>query len=272
MMQYKVGIIGWPIEHSLSPLMHNAAFAALGMTDWYYDKMAIPPDIVGLSLRELRDHGYIGINVTVPHKEAVLRYVKPDARARLIGAVNTIDFRTNTGTNTDVIGFMDDLTAHGIDVDGTNVIVLGAGGAARAAVYGLARMGANIAIVNRTPEKAEQIIRGLNVDAMTMSLELASRGKVALIVNCTSLGMHPKMDESPWDVNVPFPKGATLYDMVYRPQVTKLMQWVEASGGRAIGGMGMLVRQGAAAFSIWTGREAPLDVMFAALRGALERE
>ena len=100
--------------------MHNAAFAALGM-DWEYDKMAIPPDIVRLSLRELRDAGFVGINVTVPHKQAVMPFVKPDEIARAVGAVNTIDFRSNTGTNTDVAGFMDDLRAHGISPAGVNV-------------------------------------------------------------------------------------------------------------------------------------------------------
>ena len=271
-MVNKVGIIGWPIEHSLSPAMQNAAFAALGMADWHYDKMAIPPDIVGLSLRELRDHGYVGINVTVPHKETVLRYIKADERAQLIGAANTIDFRSNIATNTDVIGIMDDLAAHGIDVEDRNVIVLGAGGAARAAVYGLAEAGANLAIVNRTLEKAERLIHELHVDAMPMTLEKAAREKVYLIVNCTSVGMHPHTEASPWDEDVPLPRGVTLYDMVYRPAETKLMRQVEAVGGRAIGGLGMLVRQGVAAFTIWTGKEAPVDVMFAALREALEKE
>lgn len=268
----KVGVIGWPIEHSLSPVMHNAAFTALGMTDWFYDRIAIPPDIVGLSLRELRDHNYIGINVTVPHKQEALRWVKSDERAQLIGAVNTIDFRTNVGTNTDVTGFMEDLAAHDVAVEGQNVIVLGAGGAARAAVYGLAQAGANIAIVNRTPEKSEQLINDLLVEAMPMTLERAARGRVSLIVNCTSVGMYPNVHASPWPDDVPFPQGVTVYDMVYRPQVTRMMQQADASGGRAIGGLGMLVRQGAAAFTIWTGREAPVDVMFAALREALGKE
>ncbi len=266
----KVGVIGWPVDHSLSPVMHNAAFAALGMTDWFYDKMAIPPDIVGLSLRELRDHGFTGINVTVPHKQAVMRYVTADERAQAIGAVNTIDFRANVGTNTDVSGFMDDLAAHGVEIAGQNVIVLGAGGAARAAVYGLAQAGANVAIVNRTPEKTEQLISDLGVDAMPMTFEKAAKGKAALIVNCTSVGMYPKIDDSPWTDEVPFPPRVTVYDMVYRPQTTKLMRQAEANGGRAIGGLGMLVRQGAAAFSIWTGQEAPVDVMFAALEEALK--
>jgi shikimate dehydrogenase len=252
--------------------MHNAAFAALGMSDWFYDKMAIPSDIVGLSLRELRDHGFIGINVTVPHKQAVMRYIRSDERAQAIGAVNTIDFRTNVGTNTDVIGFMDDLAAHDIDVAGQNVIVLGAGGAARAAVYGLAQAGANVAIVNRTPEKSEQLISDLGVDAIPMTLERAAKGKAALIVNCTSVGMYPKVDESPWSDDVPFPQGVTVYDMVYRPQTTALMRQAEAHGERAIGGLGMLVRQGAAAFTLWTGREAPVDVLVAAVEEVLKEK
>ena len=137
----RVGVIGFPVEHSLSPIMHNAAFAALGMSDWLYDAMAIPPDILRLGLREPRDHGYIGINVTVPHKEAVMAYVRPDEKARAIGAVNTIDFRSNIGTNTDADGFIEDLRANGVALDGQRVLVLGAGGAARAAVYGLAGAG-----------------------------------------------------------------------------------------------------------------------------------
>ena len=179
----KVGVIGFPVEHSLGPAMHNAAFAALGLTDWFYDKIAIPPDIVRLSLRELRDHGYVGLNVTVPHKQAVMPYVKPDELAQRIGAVNTIDFRTNVGTNTDMIGFMDDLAAHGIDVRGERVIVLGAGGAARAAVYGLAKAGARIAVVNRTPENAQSMLEALGVEGEILPADETLTGGAALIVN-----------------------------------------------------------------------------------------
>ena len=118
----RVGVIGWPIEHSLSPAMHNAAFAALGMHDWHYDKMAIPPDVLAYSLRELQRHGYAGVNVTVPHKEAVMRHVLADTTAQMIGAINTIDFRSGMGTNTDVTGFLDDLSAHGINIRGARVV------------------------------------------------------------------------------------------------------------------------------------------------------
>ncbi|PJF23858.1 MAG: shikimate dehydrogenase, partial [Phototrophicales bacterium] len=109
MAQKRVGVIGYPIEHSISPAMHNAAFKALGMDDWLYDKIAIPPDILKLGLHELRDHGYVGVNVTIPHKQAAMVLVKPDEIAQAVGALNTIDFRTNAATNTDVQGFIDDL-------------------------------------------------------------------------------------------------------------------------------------------------------------------
>lgn len=275
-MTQRVGVIGWPIEHSLSPAMHNAAFAALGMADWLYDKMAIPPDVLRHSLRELRDHGYIGINVTVPHKQAVMPFVRPDGIAQAVGAVNTIDFRTNTGTNTDVQGFMDDLAAHDVDVSGRRVLVIGAGGAARAAVYGLANAGALVRVVNRTRQNADAMIASLGVPALTAAnfdeasawIDEAS-ALPALIVNCTSVGMIPNADACPWPEQSPFPRGVIVYDMVYRPAVTRLMTLAEAGGGQALGGLGMLVRQGAAAFHRWTGVQPPIDVMRAAAEAAL---
>lgn len=272
----KVGIIGWPVTHSLSPHMHNAAFEALGLTDWRYELAPVPPDIVRQGLRTLRDEGgFIGVNVTVPLKEKVMPYVNPDEQARAVGAVNTIVFRDNFGTNTDVTGFMDDLQTHGVDVQGQHVIVLGAGGAARAAVYGLARAGANVTVVNRTPEKAQVMLGDLalsanirNTDVKT--LEEAVHLGASLVVNATSVGMWPKTEETPWHQNVPLPDGMVAYDMVYRPFVTTFMRQVELAGGRAIGGLGMLVRQGVAAFKLWTGYDAPVDVMCAAAEAVLK--
>ncbi|MBZ0298246.1 MAG: shikimate dehydrogenase [Anaerolineae bacterium] len=272
---YKVGVIGWPIEHSISPPMHNAAFQALGLTNWSYDRMAIPPDVVGPSLRTLRDEGgYVGLNVTVPHKQAVMRFVKPDERALALGAANTIDFRDNTATNTDVAGLIDDLRANAVALEGEHVVVLGAGGAARAAVYGLVHAGAVVSVVNRTPEKAQVMLADLTLSAgirgvPTRSLAEAAQDEVALIVNCTPVGMWPHEEACPWPDEVPFPYGATVYDMIYRPRQTRLMEKAEASGGRVIGGLGMLVRQGAASFAIWTGVEPPVEVMFQAAEAAL---
>ena len=123
----RVGVIGFPVEHSLSPIMHNAAFAALGMSDWHYDAMSIPPDILRLGLREPKNHGYVGINVTVPHKEAIMEFVRPDEKARAIGAVNTVDFRNNLGTNTDADGLIADLRANDVPIRGQRVAGPGRG-------------------------------------------------------------------------------------------------------------------------------------------------
>ncbi len=271
----KVGIIGWPVSHSISPVMHNAAFEALGLHDWRYELAPVPPDIVRQSLRMLRDEGdFVGVNVTVPLKEAVMPFVRADERARAIGAVNTIDFRDGSGTNTDVIGLIDDLQAHSVMLAGIRAVVLGAGGAARAAVYGLTKAGAQVIVVNRTPKRAQVMLADLTLaagiqNAEVRTLDEAAEMQPSLIINCTSVGMWPKVDESPWIEGIPFPATAVLYDMVYRPARTKLMQQVEAGGGQVIGGLGMLVRQGAAAFRLWTGRDAPIEVMFAAARQAL---
>jgi shikimate dehydrogenase len=273
----KVGVIGWPVTHSISPAMHNAAFKALGMEDWSYELAPVPPDIVGHSLRVLRDEGgFIGVNVTVPLKEKVIPYVKADERARAVGAVNTIDFRNNLGTNTDVVGFIDDLKAHDIQLSSAKVMVLGAGGAARAAVYGLSKAGAQVTVVNRTMQKASVMLADLALSAGIRNADVGTLDEAvemnpSLIINCTSVGMWPKVEESPWIEGVPFPKGATVYDMVYRPEHTRFMQQVEAHGGRAIGGLGMLVRQGAAAFQIWTGCEAPVEVMYTAAQEAISK-
>jgi shikimate dehydrogenase len=273
-MTQRVGIIGWPLTTTFSPAMHNAAFRALGM-DWLYDKMAIPPDIVRLGILEPQRHGYIGLNVTIPHKEEAMRYVVPDTLAQWVGAVNTIDLRTMMGTNTDVAGVMDDLSAHGVAVAGQRVLVLGAGGAARAAVVGLAQAGAQVVVVNRSLERARAMLANLSLmnprlsaDAQTLD-EAAEQGGFSLIVNATPVGMHPDVDESPWVNGVPFPHGVTVYDMIYRPAQTRLMRQAEQHGGRGIGGLGMLVRQGAAAFKIWTGVDAPVEVMFEAARAEL---
>jgi shikimate dehydrogenase len=213
-------------------------------------------------------HGYIGLNVTVPHKEAVMRLVTPDPIARAVGAINTIDFRTNIGTNTDVQGFIDDLKAYEIRIKDQLVAVLGAGGAARAAVYGLVREGARVVVVNRTMQKAQVMLADLTMSAgirgvEPMTLDEMAELPVSLMLNCTSAGLYPNVDDSPWIDGVPFPKNVTVYDMIYRPQKTKFMTQAENAGGRAVGGLGMLVRQGALSFKLWTGVNAPIETMFA---------
>jgi len=275
-MKNRVGIIGFPLSHTLSPAMHNAAFHSLGMTDWHYDAMEIPPDIPRHAVEEPRRHGYIGLNVTIPFKETSMRYCRPDEKARAIGAVNTIDFRDDTGTNTDVDGLIGDLLAHGIALQGQTVVVLGAGGAARAAVYGLHQQGAHALIVNRTRDRAEALLTQLTISAGVRSAAVATLDEAVereplLIINCTPVGMYPGVDASPWIDGLPIPRGVTLYDTIYRPAQTRLMRQVEQAGGRAIGGLGMLVRQGAKAFEIWTGRAAPVEAMMQACRAALDK-
>jgi shikimate dehydrogenase len=272
----RVGVIGWPVEHSVSPAMHNAAFLALGLRDWFYDRVAVPPDIVGHSLRTLRgEGGYLGLNVTVPHKQAVMRYVRPDERAMALGAANTIDFRDNSATNTDVEGLIEDLRAYAVPLSGEHVLVLGAGGAARAAVYGLVQAGAHVSVMNRTRQRAQVMLADLSLAAGIQGVEIieaetAADSSASLLVNCTPVGMWPKVDSTPWPEALPLPAGITVYDMIYRPRRTRLMVQAEAVGGRALNGLGMLVRQGAASFRIWTGQNAPVEAMWDAAEAALE--
>ena len=270
-----VGIIGWPLGHSLSPTMHNAAFQAAGMADWRYDLLPIPPDELGSHLGKLREEGgYRGLNVTIPLKEAVLPFIEPDETAAALGAVNTIDFQTKRGHNTDAGGLLADLAAHEVPLRGQRALVLGGGGAARAAVYALAEAGAQLAIHNRTTSRAERLIAELGVQAELLPPQELAAWRPQLVVNSTSVGMERSGDEtatsqSPWPAQTPLPTAMTVYDMVYRPARTRLMEQVEAQGGRGISGLGMLVQQGALSFAIWTGRQAPVAVMRAAAEAAL---
>ena len=266
----KAGVIGWPIGHSLSPVMHNAAYEALGMDGWRYDANAIPPDVLKTSIRQFMNAGYVGLNVTIPFKQDVLAFTRPDEIAKAVGAANTLVLPRNQSTNTDVAGLMNDLAAHDIDVNGAQVVLLGAGGAARAALYGLSQAGADVAVVNRTPANAFEMIRAMDIDAAVKTQDEARAWGADVVINATPVGMHPNVDASPWSGDLP--DGAAVYDMVYRPAKTALMQQAEAQGLRAVGGLGMLVRQGAASFEIWTEREAPVDVMFAAARSALAQD
>jgi len=270
----KVGVIGWPIGHSLSPAMHNAAFRALGLDaeGWVYDANGIPPEILKKSVVEFGRHGYMGLNVTIPFKQDVMAFTRPDEVAQAVGAANTLILPRNQSTNTDVAGFINDLRAHDLPLADMKVGLVGSGGAARAALYGLYEAGATVAVSNRTPANALEMIADMGIAATVKSqAELVAWG-ADLVVNCTPVGMYPKVDASPWDAETPLPDGAVVYDMVYRPAKTAFMQQAEAQGLRAIGGLGMLVRQGAASFEIWTGQQAPVDVMFDAVRAALQEK
>lgn len=275
--------MGWPVEHSLSPPMHNAAFDALRL-NWRYVPCAVAPEHVGAALAGLRALGFAGANVTVPHKQAVIPHLDSlsDA-ARAIGAVNTIVVGADGalhGDNTDADGFLASLREADCDPRGARVVLLGAGGAARAVAYALARAGVcQISLWNRTPARAQAIVddlRPLFPHIAFVALPLpddpgAFDVAIDLIVNCTPVGMWPHEGASPWPGAFPLPADCLVVDLIYRPQETLFLRQARAAGARALNGVGMLVHQGAAAFRLWTGVEPPVEVMREALLTALAR-
>jgi len=259
------GIIGWPVAHSLSPAMHNAAFGALGL-DWAYVAFPVEPARVSGAVRGLAAAGVAGLNVTIPHKQAVLEDCSAvsDAAAA-IGAANTLvpdgvgGWRAD---NTDAPGFLRALDeAAPCELDGAPALVIGAGGAARAVVFALRQRGARVAVANRTRARAAEL--GDPVEFSRAALEEAAR-QSAVVVNCTSLGLHDDAvpGELPLDALGP---GTVVVDVVYRPGGTAWLAAAEARGARCVDGLGMLLHQGAAAFVQWTGQEPPIGVMRAAL-------
>jgi len=262
----KLGVIGWPIGHSLSPRMHGAALRALGI-DGTYEAIAVPPGEVAARVPALFADGYRGLNVTIPHKQAVMPLVDtltPTARA--IGAVNTIinDGGRLTGHNTDATGFMRGLSEAGCDVRGQCVLVLGAGGSARAVVYALSGAGAHVTIWNRTRERAIALAAEFGAEATDRPMP-ARCGQFALIVNTTSAGMTPNAGETPLPLAGRGVGARFVYDLVYNPRETMLLKEARAVGAQPIGGLAMLVYQGAEALRLWTGRDAPVDVMIQAI-------
>jgi len=260
----RVGLFGFPVAHSASPRMHNAAFAALGLAGWQYELWETAPDQLVRRIAALRaDPSIAGANVTVPHKIEVMAALDGvTERARAIGAVNTL-YREGDrllGDNTDSAGFIADLAAHGVTVDAhTRALVLGAGGAARAVVHGLLSQGARVRIFNRAAGRAVTLaadFKTLGDVRAVDDLSAAGDTPVTLIVNATSAGMSPNEDGTPWPPGLRFPGGATVYDLVYKPATTRLMREAAAAGARIIGGIGMLAEQGAQAFARWTGKPA----------------
>lgn len=268
-----VGLIGWPLGHSLSPLMHNAAFAELNL-DWAYIPLPVNPDHVEPALKGLAALNFVGVNVTVPHKQAVMRYMDElsDA-ARLTGAVNTIHIQDGKyiGYNSDAIGFLKSLYEAGCYPRGLRVAVLGAGGAARAAVYALARDKADlITVINRTAQRAAFLVEDLAEafpDSTMTFAELTPHflevldGEVDLVINTTSVGMYPNLDVSPWPTEISIPRKAIFCDLVYNPLETVFLAQARTAGVPIINGLGMLIHQGAYAFEKWTGHPAPIEVM-----------
>ncbi len=271
------GVIGWPVGHSRSPAMHNAAFAAAGI-EGVYLPFPVHPEQVGEAVVGMKALGFRGINVTVPHKQAVMPYLDElSPAAEAIGAVNTIVVSEDGklfGDNTDARGFLADLMEQGIEIEALQqggALLLGAGGSARAVTYALASSGIPVTISARRPEQAQSLIDGLRPhlpdDSSVFNLQSSlseikdQELKTKLIVNCTPVGMWPRVDTSPWPGDVPFHSGQFLYDLIYNPLETKLMRQARGSGAGVSNGLGMLVHQGALAWEQWTGVTAPLDAM-----------
>jgi len=278
-----VGLFGWPVTHSISPQMHNAAFVARQM-NWRYLAFPVTPDRVPEAVAALPALGLRGVNVTVPHKQAVMPHVQHwTSAAEAIGAVNTIVVAEDgqlTGDNTDGAGFIADLQAHNVEPEGKRALVIGAGGSSRAVVYGLAEAGVeSVKILNRTVAKAvdlaatmQSYFPEISIDSAAFPDDVTDSAQDAdLIVNCTSLGMEPHVEGLPWEENVEFREDQIVYDLVYNPAMTRLLQLASTDGARAIGGLGMLVYQGAIAWEKWTGETAPVDVMQQATNIIFER-
>jgi shikimate dehydrogenase len=264
----RLGVAGWPVAHSRSPAMHNAALAAVGLERWRYQHLPLPPELFAEAVRALPAVGFAGINVTIPHKEAALALADDaTATARAIGAANTLTFGPDGAAhadNTDAPGL---IAALGDDRPRT-AVVLGAGGSARAVVYALAQIGAAVKVWNRTAERARSLAYEFGAEAVQ---ELPPAD---LLVNCTSVGLvdpSRTFKDLPVEVDA-LGEYACVVDLVYRAGGTGLLREAKRTGSRAIDGIEILVRQGALSFERWTGRAAPLEIMRRAARGTASHD
>jgi shikimate dehydrogenase len=277
-----LGLIGYPLAHSLSPKIHKAAMNYTGLKGRYSLYPVPPDDSRGLKdlLDRVRNGGIAGLNVTIPYKQEaipLLDELTPVAQA--IGAVNTIFMRNGKlmGDNTDAPGFLADLhklfaAEPGEREEGKNALVLGGGGAARAVVYALVVDGWNVTIAARRQEQARALIAQLPdyqsvltwVDYTAIAFKPIV-STLALVINATPVGMAPDVAKSPWPMGMPLPHRAVFYDLVYTPRETKFVQNARLAGMRASTGLGMLVEQAALSFEIWTEFDVPREPLLAAL-------
>ena len=264
------GIIGDPIQHTLSPAMHNAAFKTLNL-DYVYIPFRVTTNELEKAILGVRSLNIRGLNVTLPHKVNILPYLDElDSMAENLGAVNTIVNQDGClkGYNTDAAGFYQALTADGINPLGKRVTILGAGGAGRAVAFILADKGVDLTILNRDELRAQKLadslMRLFRREVAIGGLHNKNLSKVFensdIIVNTTSVGMYPENSASPIPSGIIKP-GHIVFDIIYNPQQTRLLMEAETSGAKIIGGLEMLVWQGAAAFKLWTGHNAPVEVM-----------
>jgi shikimate dehydrogenase len=274
----RLAVLGHPVSHSRSPAMQNAALEALGLAgEWSYEAIDLEPAEFAARARALPEQGFVGVNVTIPHKEAALELAdEASEEAEQIGAANTLSFRDRAihADNTDASGLLAALPG---PVEGRRALVLGAGGSARAAVWALAEEGAPVSVWNRTPERADRLVRDLaragagtpaegRLTAVTAD-QIRANG-YELIVNCTAIGMR---DEDPFE-QLPLDPGrfdsqVAVVDLVYSGSESRLVREARARGATAVEGVEVLVRQGADSLRIWTGMNPPIDVMREAARG-----
>jgi shikimate dehydrogenase len=260
------GIMGMPVSHSLSPAMHNAAFRAAGLNNVY---VPFPVDDVQKALQGFRTLRICGVSVTIPHKQAVIPFLdKLDPVAERIGAVNTLVIDadgTISGHNTDWLGANRALTDH-LPLAGKKVVLLGAGGSARAIGFGLLEAGASLVLCSRTPKRGRALARDLNCDWEPLSAAAQLEGDI--LINATSVGMAPASEAMPVTEACldAFP---VVMDIVYSPLNTTLLQKAEQKGCVTVNGLAMLLYQGAAQFELWTGKTAPVEVMRETLMGKM---
>jgi shikimate dehydrogenase len=267
----KVGVVGWPIEHTLSPVIHNAAFVALGM-DWVYVPLPVATARLPAALDGLGALGFAGANVTMPHKTRSAELI-PDLShdARLLRAVNTIVVGTDAlaGHNTDALGFERFLREDtGFDPSGRAALLFGAGGGARACALALSRGGlAELSVAVREPSRGEDLratLEGSGTALRVVNIDDVSEVHADLIVNATPLGVHG--ERLPLPSLVP---GVVGVDLLYRPSATPFQAEIREGGGSVFGGLGLLLHQAAISFELWTGQTPPLSVMSAAALGEL---
>jgi shikimate dehydrogenase len=262
-------LVGYPVEHSVSPAMHNACFKALGL-DYEYRLAPVEPGELATFMNGAMKHGCVrGCNVTIPHKVEVMRHLdEVQGAAGAIGAVNTVLNNEGVlkGYNTDCLGGVKALEDKYGDLKDAEVVILGAGGAARALVYGLRQKVQSITVLNRDPKKAETLVNRFK-EYSNASMRHGSLGELGdhlasadILVNTTPVGMNPHTDQTPVPMEL-LHRDLLVYDLVYNPAETRLLKEAENVGARTLSGVKMLVYQGAESFKLWTGLEPPTDLM-----------
>jgi shikimate dehydrogenase len=268
----RLAVLGQPISHSRSPAMHTAALAELGLGgEWSYEAIEVAPADFARRVRALEGEGFVGANVTVPHKLAALELADEATEpVRAIGAANTLSFAGGriAAENTDAVGLLDALPD---SPSGKRALVLGAGGSARAAVWALTSAGASVWVWNRTPQRAVALAGELGAEAVPPDDERLSAGGFDLIVNATTVGMGTATQSAPDLKSLPIDAdslGEThqLVDLAYGPAETELASRARARGATVVDGLEVLVRQGAASLRVWTGLEPPIEAMRRAAR------